>query len=135
MTDVMMKNDSMMTESMMKKSSMMADVKTRAVLIYADWCGSCKILDPKIKAVKTMGGVEGADFVVLDYTDKNVEDFYSQAKMAGVDVAVRNYLDGHIKTGQLLLVDIDDETVRGKVTRGLEVSEIVDAIELAVAAS
>lgn len=109
--------------------------KTKAVLIYADWCGSCKVLDPKIKKVKAMGPMPGLEYVTLDYTAKDADDFYAQAAAAGVDDAVKAYLDGTIKTGQLLLVDLDDQKVVGKVTKTLEPAGIVTALRDAIRAS
>jgi len=111
------------------------DIKTRAVLVYADWCGSCKALDPKIKAVQAMGVMPGVDYVTLDYTDKNADNFYAQAAMAGVEDAVRTELDGTIKTGVLLLVDLDDARVISKVTKADEPAQIAAKIQAALAAS
>lgn len=112
-----------------------ASPKTKAVLVYADWCGSCKVLDPKIKAVKAMGPMPGLDFVTLDFTNKNADAFFAQAEAAGVGQAVQDYLNGTVKTGQLLLVDMDDQIVRAKVTKDLDNSEIVQAMRSALAAS
>lgn len=109
--------------------------KTKAVLIYADWCGSCKVLDPKIKKVQAMGDMPGLEFVTLDYTDKNADNFYAQAEAADVGDAVRTYLAGTVKTGQLLLIDIDDQKVVGKVTKTLEPPQIIATLKEAIAAS
>ena len=112
--------------------------KTKAVLIYADWCGSCKVLDPKIKAAQAAlagGKIPGLEFVTLDYTDKNADGFYAQAEAAGVGPAVKTYLDGTIKTGQLLLVDVDDQKIVGKVTKTLDAPQIMNALKEAVSAS
>lgn len=111
------------------------EIKTKAVLIYADWCGSCKILDPKVKAVQAMGAMPGLEFVTLDYTDKNPNDFYAQAAAAGVEEAVRAELDGTIKTGWLLLVDVDDARVVSKVTKEDDPAEIAAKLTAALAAS
>lgn len=119
----------------LKEAAQMMDGKTRAVFIYADWCGSCKVLDPKIKQARAMEDVPGLDFVTLDYTNKNAENFYAQAEAAGVHNAVKTYLDGTIKTGMLLLVDVDDDKVIGRVTKEIEPKEIVIALKEAVAAS
>lgn len=119
----------------LKEAAQVMDGKTRAVLIYADWCGSCKVLDPKIKQARSMGDVPGLDYITLDYTNKNVENFYAQAEAAGVQNAVKTYLDGTIKTGMLLLIDVDDDKVIGKVTKELDPNEIVTALKDAVAAS
>jgi len=109
--------------------------KTKAVLVYADWCGSCKVLDPKIEKVKSMGKIPGVEFVVLDYTAKDADAFYADAKAAGVEAALRAHLDGTIKTGQLLLIDIDDQTVRGTVKKDMDAGAILGKIKDAVAAS
>lgn len=111
------------------------ETKTKAVLVYADWCGSCKVLDPKIKKVQAMGNISGLEFVTLDYTAKDAAAFYAQADAAGVGAAVKTYLDGTIKTGQLLLVDVDDQKVVGKVTKTSEPAEILTSLKEAIKAS
>lgn len=117
------------------KDTKMMETKTKAVLIYADWCGSCKVLDPKIKKVQSMGPMPGLEFITLDYTAKDADAFYAQAEASGVGSAVKTYLNGTIKTGQLLLVDVDDQKVVGKVTKTLEPKEIITALKDAVQAS
>lgn len=111
------------------------DAKTTAVLIYADWCGSCKVLDPMVKKVQAMGAIPGLNFVTLDYTDKDTDAFYAQADAAGVGEAVKTYLDGTVKTGQLVLVDMDDQKILSKVTKSFKPAEILTALKEAVAAS
>lgn len=109
--------------------------KTKAVFLYAAWCGSCKVLDPAVSKAQAMGPVPGVEFVVLDYTDKNDANFYAQAKAAGVETAVRSYLDGRVITGMLLLVDVDDEKVITKITNEDGAPEILVKIKAAVSAS
>jgi len=116
-------------------TSKIMETKTKAVLVYADWCGSCKVLDPKVKKVQAMGKMPGLEFVTLDYTDKDADAFYIAANEAGVAEAVKTYLGDTIKTGQLLLIDLDDQKVVGKVTKTLDPSEIVTTLEDALAAS
>lgn len=116
-------------------ASKVMNAKTKAVLIYADWCGSCKVLDPKVQKVQSMGKIPGLEFVTLDYTDKDADAFYAQAEAAGVGEAVKTYLDGTIKTGQLVLIDVDDQKVLSKVTKTFEPAQILTAIKEAVAAS
>mgnify|MGYP001804831829 CR=1 FL=1 len=38
------------------------DTKLLAVMSYADWCGSCKALDPKVKAVQASNTFDGVAF-------------------------------------------------------------------------
>ena len=111
------------------------ETKTKAVLIYADWCGSCKILDPKLKEARGLGAIPGLDYVVLDYSAKDPADFYAQAEAAGVGAAVTAYLNGTIKTGQLVLVDMDDQKVLKKIDKTYEVPQMISAFKEAIAAS
>ena len=110
------------------------DTKTKAVLVYADWCGSCKALDPKVSPIQE-AGVPGVEFVTLDYTDRDEADFYAQARAAGVEDAVRAKLDGTVKTGLLLLVDVDDDTVLDTVTKADSEADIRAKIDAALAQS
>ncbi|MEM6627818.1 MAG: thioredoxin domain-containing protein [Pseudomonadota bacterium] len=110
------------------------DASLAAVLVYADWCGSCQTLDPKVNAVKD-AGVDGVEFVTLDYTAKDAEAFYAAADEAGVDGAVRAWLGETVKTGQLLLVDLDDARVIGKVDKTMSEAEIAGALKAAAAAA
>jgi thiol-disulfide isomerase/thioredoxin len=127
------------TDAMKPKVTEMAGemmaTKTKAVIVYADWCSSCKVLDPAVKKARSMGDVPGVEFVVLDYTDKDAGAFYAQAKAAGVESAVRAYQAGTIKTGQMLLVDVDDAKVIGKVTKEDAAPAILAKLKDAVAAS
>ena len=109
--------------------------KTKAVLVYADWCTSCKVLDPKLQEVKSMGPMPGLEYVTLDYTAKDTNDFYAQADAAGVGEAVKTYLNGTIITGVLLLVDVDDKQVVGKVTKTLDTKDIAKAMKEAIEVS
>ncbi len=111
------------------------DTQVKAVLIYADWCGSCKILDPKLKAIKSGAPIGGLEYVTLDYTDKDKAAFFAAASAAGVEAPVREFFGDSIKTGLLLLIDADDQTVIEKVTKAYSEDEIVTALKNAVAAS
>lgn len=122
------------TEAMSMADKTM-ETKVKAVLIYADWCGSCKVLDPKIKEVKSNNRLEDVNFVTLDYTNKNPEDFYAQAKAAGVEAPIRTLFGEKVKTGLLLLVDADDNLIIGQVTKAMTPAEILGSINAAVAAS
>lgn len=107
------------------------DAKLAAVLIYADWCGSCKVLDPKIKTVKSTHSFADTAFVTLDFTAKDKGAFMTDAKSARVAMAVKNHFNGKIKTGQMLLIDLDDKKVIGVIDKSMNESAIAAAIEKA----
>jgi len=109
--------------------------QVKAVLIYADWCGSCKILDPKLESIKSGAPIGGLEYVTLDYTAKDKDAFFAAASAAGVEAPVREFFGDSIKTGLLLLIDSDDQTVIEKVTKSYSEAEIVTALKNAVAAS
>ena len=111
------------------------DNKTKAVLVYAAWCPSCKVLDPAVSEAQAMDSLPGVEFVVLDYTDKDKANFYAQAEAAGVGTALRIYMDGKVKTGLLLLVDVDDEKVIDQATKKDAAPVILAKIKSAVSAS
>ena len=123
-------------KSKMEAADVQTEAQTKAVLIYADWCGSCKILDPRIKAVKESGQFSDVDFVVLDYTARDEDAFYKAAKKAGVKKAVRAAFDGKsVKTGQLFLINAEGTEILGTVTRKHTEKEIAEAITAAQNAS
>ena len=110
-----------------------AMVKANAVLIYADWCSSCKVLDPKVQAAKPAFEGKGLNFVKLDYTDKDRRNFDAQADAAGVAPAIAKALGENVKTGQLILVSADGERVLGKVNMNHTPSEIAKKFTSAIA--
>ena len=123
-------------KSKMEAADVQTEAQTKAVLIYADWCGSCQILDPRIKAVKESGQFEEVQFVVLDYTARDEDAFYKAAKKAGVKKAVHSAFDGKsVKTGQLFLINAEGTEILGTVTRKHSEEEIAEAITTAQNAS
>lgn len=112
-----------------------ADTRLAAVLIYADWCSSCKVLDPKIQEAKAQGHIDGVQFVQLDYTRRDAEAMFAQADALGVGDAVRAQLSAEVKTGILLLVDIDDKTVVDDLRKELSADDIRARIQSAASAA
>lgn len=106
-----------------------------AALSYADWCGSCKVLDPKLAAIRTGAPIEGVSHIVLNYTDKNQNAYFSTADEAGVGDALRTYFSDGVSTGLLLLVDLDDSEVVNIIHKNMTEDEIRTAIETAAAAA
>ena len=111
------------------------DARLAAVFIYADWCGSCKKLDPKIKAAKARNDFADTSFITLDYTERDQDAVFHAADVAGVGAPIRAFFADEMTTGLLLLVDLDDQTIVGDLRKRLSVEEIEAAIVNAAAAA
>ncbi|WP_033315080.1 thioredoxin domain-containing protein [Robiginitomaculum antarcticum] len=75
-----------------------------AVLSYAEWCASCKILSPKVNKMRAEYEARGIEFVRLDYTDRDNSNFYAQAAARGFETPVRDYFGDNIITGRMMLM-------------------------------
>lgn len=104
------------------------DTRVLAVLSYADWCGSCKALDPKVKAVQAANTFDGVEFATIDYTSRDADAFFSDADTLGVRDAMRSQFGEKIKTGRLYLVDLDTGDVISTIDKSMDETAIVAAI-------
>lgn len=109
------------------------DDRIVAALSYASWCGSCRALDPKITEARAGGDPEGVHFVVLDYTDRDVDAFFAGAETAGVGPALRTHYADGVTTGRMVLVDLETGTVVGEINKNMSSAEIREALETAAA--
>lgn len=104
------------------------DTKVLAVLSYADWCGSCKALDPKVKAVQAANTFDGVEFATIDYTSRSEEAFFTDAETLGVGDTLRATFSDKIKTGKLYLINLDSGEVIGTVDKSMDEAAIAAAI-------
>lgn len=111
------------------------DTKLLAVLSYADWCGSCKALDPKVKAVQAANTFDGVEFATIDYTSRDSDAFFADAETLGVAGAMRATFPDKVKTGRLYLVNLDSGEVVGTVDKSMDEAAITAAITEAAALS
>jgi len=111
------------------------DTHVLAVLSYADWCGSCKVLDPKVKAVQAANSFDGVAFATIDFTSKDTEAFFTDAETLGVGDAMRATFGDKVKTGRLYLVDLDTGDVISTVDKSMTEADIASAISAAIARS
>ena len=81
-----------------------ADPEVVALVFAADWCGACKILDPKLTPVMQAAGADGpVRFVRLDHTDA---DARAAAAATAAELGLASlYADYAGQTGFVLLVD------------------------------
>ena len=111
------------------------DTKVLAVMSYADWCGSCKALDPKVEAAKADNAFDGVEFAILDYTKKDADAFFADADTLGVGDAMRTQFSETIKTGRLYLVSLDTGEIISTVDKSMDEATIARTITDAVAQS
>ncbi|MFN3212166.1 MAG: thioredoxin family protein [Henriciella sp.] len=104
------------------------DTKILAVMSYADWCGSCKALDPKVKAVQAANTFDAVEFATIDYTSRDMDAFFADAETLGVTAAMRATFPDKVKTGRLYLVNMDSGEVVGTVDKSMDEAAIAAAI-------
>lgn len=109
-------------------ASQNSQIKVAAILSYADWCASCKILDPKLDAVKASGPIDGLDYIVLDYTALDDSAYFDAADAAGVGPAMRARFSEKVKTGLLLVVDMSSGEIINEITKTMSETEIRTAL-------
>jgi len=86
-----------------------------AVTFYADWCGSCKVLDPRVEAVKKEFAGENILFTRVDHTDDFTQE---QSKLFANLLGIGSIYEEHAPaTGFLLLIDMDTNEVLDRLTR------------------
>lgn len=99
--------------------------KTNLVLFYSDYCGQCKILEPKLKEALNDVDKGAITFIKFDYTDRD-------RIMASKDVAAENGLTElqkkyGAKTGFAILTDSDGHEL-GQLSASDSVEELYKKI-------
>lgn len=91
---------------------------------YADWCGPCQVLMPKLDAAAARFPEGEIDLVKLDFTEMSVENLDRQFARAG-PLAPGDFMEEgrFLKTGFAYLVV--GGSVEGQVSAGLAVDDIV----------
>lgn len=102
--------------------------RVAAVRVHADWCPNCKALDPKVAAVQSSGEWEDVSFVRIDYTRRDRDAVYAEADQLGLGDALRDYFAGGIKTGLLLLIDVENQSVIDVLNSKASEDEIAERI-------
>lgn len=91
------------SEPMMEKPMMEEAAKVNAVVFYSDTCGSCKILEPKMKEAMGVVNTDRVNVVKLDFSNAaSIEASKKLAADQGVNSTLQTY---GAKTGFVVLVD------------------------------
>ena len=102
-----------------------------AMVSYADWCGPCQILQPKLHSAASEFDDGDVEIVYIDFTDMSAENFLAQIDRASPLTADDFLVNGEfLKTGfAYVLVDGD---VVGEVSAGMSTDDIVDIFQNAL---
>jgi thiol-disulfide isomerase/thioredoxin len=93
-----------------------------ALRMYAEWCGKCKALDPKVDEVKKEFSGRGLLFVVFDQTDEFAqEQSVLHARLLGLDHVQREFGG---QTGLLLLIDPESGKIKERITHQISIDEL-----------
>lgn len=105
--------------------------KVVGLLFYADWCASCKALEPMLKEVKKQVMDQPIYFTRVDMTDDCTKKQSGMfAEWVGLGEIYREYAP---KTGFMLLIDAKEKKVLDKLTKTQSEAELKAAIEQAIA--
>ena len=97
------------------------------VKFHADWCGSCKAMGDTFKDLTSKMDSEPVLFVELDQTTTAGRDQAGYLMNAMGGSAVWDEFGG--KTGFILVLNPEDMSVVGKLTKDMNFKEMVKAIE------
>ena len=85
-----------------------------AVKLHADWCGSCKAIEPRFVALRDKHGSEPVLFTRLDLTDEKTQ---AQAYYLAVALELGDIWNAHAsQVGYVLLIDTRSKRVIDKLT-------------------
>ena len=99
------------------------------VLYYADWCGSCKTLDPQIEKARGKAGLDDMPivFVRMDLTDTTTS---AQSAMLASSLGLGDlYADNKGKTGYMAVIDVDTKEVVARIDKTMSADDIATMIK------
>ena len=100
-----------------------------AVAFHADWCGSCKVLEPNVTKARGKADLDNKDvlFVKLDLTNATTRN--QSALMANALGISDFYEENDGKTGFVLLVNSKTGETLGKLTKDMDSGQITSMIK------
>ena len=97
--------------------------------VHADWCGSCRALEPIIVKLKDTFADDPVLFVTLDVTSKTT---ISQARLLAVVLGIEEQLKENNKTGLLLVWSSSENKLVEILTLKSTHEEMVNTIKKAL---
>lgn len=107
----------------------MAKPALYAVAFHADWCGSCKVLEPQVIKARGKSDLDNQNvlFVTLDLTDKTTR--HQSGLMADALGIGDFYKENNGKTGFVLLVNSATGEMLGKLSKEMDSNQISSMIQ------
>ena len=94
---------------------------------YADWCGTCKVLDPKVEKARASlpaETLEKLNFVTFDLTDSSTK---SKSKMMADEKGLSKHFENARKTGYFLIVNAKGDVI-GRIGKDMSHNDIVETL-------
>lgn len=102
--------------------------KIVAITMHADWCGTCKELNPKVENVQSDFEDEGVLFTKFDFTDDfTIKQSRLMANWIGIGDIFRESQERGA-TGYMILVDGETYEMIGRITNEKNENGIRDEI-------
>ena len=100
--------------------------KIAAIKFHADYCGACKKLAPKISQLETTFKDQGVVFVKFDLTDDASK---KKTKEFAANEGLESVLESNKGTGFIVLYDLKNKKVLGKLKNSQDVTEMEKTIK------
>jgi thiol-disulfide isomerase/thioredoxin len=116
----------------MDEHEMVVKAPVTAIMFYAENCGSCRILDPKIKEAVYAINQDKVDIVIFDFSNsKKIEETKALAASKGLESILQKY---GAKTGFAVLVNSNGDILE-TLKASHETPEIAAKMASAIAQS
>jgi thiol-disulfide isomerase/thioredoxin len=103
------------------------EIKVIAVKMDAEWCGKCRVMNPKLKEVMPLFKGEPVLFVKFDMTNEFTTE---QSGLLAERLQLSGLFNNHKgRTGFMVLVDAENGTVLKTLQSDLSNDQIITAIQ------
>jgi len=101
--------------------------QTMIVKFYADWCGSCKVMQPELDKFLESTKDKSTLYVHFDLTDEQTRQ---KSAYLAHSLGLENIYKEHAaKTGFALLIDSASKTPEGKITKDMSSEEMLAMLD------